>query len=140
MPLLTKIDADPLAAGRGVDDLGRPDRGQVAVALVGEDEGVRADPAHAGRDRRRAAVRRLDEVDRQVVVREDAAADRRDPDGRRAEVQLVEQLGDEAVDDAVTAAGAVVRRPVGSERVRPLETMTSPGRRSSASPCESSSP
>ena len=109
-------DADPLAASRGVDDLGRPDRGEVAVALVGEDERVRTDPADAGRDRRRAAVRGLDEVDRQVVVGEDAAADRGDRDRRGAQMHLVEQLGDEAVDDAVTAAGAVVRRRVGQQR------------------------
>ncbi len=98
-----------------MDDLGRPDRGKVAVALIGEHERVRADPANAGRDRGRAAVRSLDEVDRQVVVGEDAAADRGDRDRRGSEVHLVEQLGDEAVDDAVAAAGAVVGGRVGQQ-------------------------
>ena len=52
-----------LAARRGVDDLGRADRGQVAVALVGEHERVGPDAPDARRHRRRATVGRLDEVE-----------------------------------------------------------------------------
>ena len=108
VPLLTKIAVMRLAASRRVDDLGRADGREVAIALVREDEGVGPDPAHAGRDRGRPAVGRFDEVDREVVVGEHAAADRRDADRPWGEVQLVEQLGHQSVDDPVAAARAVV--------------------------------
>ena len=94
-----------------MDDLGGPDGGEVAVALVGEDEGVGPGPPDAGRHGGGPAMRRLDEVDVEVVVGEDAAADRGDADRSRAERQLVEQLGHEPMDDPVAAARAVVGRP-----------------------------
>ena len=47
-----------------MDDLGRADGRQVAVTLVGEDDRVGADALDPGRDGRRAAVGRLDNVAR----------------------------------------------------------------------------
>ena len=84
------------------------DGGQVAVALVGEDHLVRADPLDAGGHRRGAPVGRLRHVQVEVVVGQHRAAHRGDADGPLPHAQLVEHLGDQAVDDAVGAAGAVV--------------------------------
>ncbi len=70
---------------------------------------VRAETLEPGGHRRRPPVRRLGEVDVEVVVGEDRAADRRHADRLRADAQLVEHLGHQPVDDAVRAAGAVVR-------------------------------
>ena len=108
MALLTKMVVMLLAARGGVDDLGGADGGQVAVALVGEDDAVGLDALDAGGHGRRAAVRRLDEVDVEVVVGQHRAAHRRDADGALADAQLVDHLGHQAVDDAVDAARAVV--------------------------------
>ena len=93
-----------------MDDLGSADRGQVAVTLVGEDELVGLRSSDSGRYGRRTAVGRLDEVDVEVVVGEDAAADRGDTDRALGQVHLVEQLADQAVDDAVPATRAIVGR------------------------------
>ena len=84
MPLLTKtaVRSSP-RAGR-VDDLAGADRREVAVALVGQDEGVRADPPDPGRDGRGAAVGRLHEVEAQVVVGEHGAPHGGHRDGPRA--------------------------------------------------------
>src|SRR5665647_2708760 len=81
---------------------------QVAVALVGEHEGVRPDTPDAGRDRRGAPMGCLDEVDADVVVCEDGAPDRCHGDGPRAKSKLAQDLRDQPVDDPVPAAGAVV--------------------------------
>ena len=89
---------DALPTGRGMDDLRRPDGGQVAVALVSEDEGLRPDAADARGHGRGAAVRRLDEVHVEVVVGEDRATDRGHGDGVGRQVQLGHHLGQEAVD------------------------------------------
>ena len=98
---------EALAACRRVDDLGGADGGEVAVALVGEHDLVGPVALDAGRDRGRAPVRRLDRVEPQVVVGEHRAADGADEQGPAADAQLLEHLGQEPVDDAVPAAGAV---------------------------------
>ena len=64
---------------------------------------------HGGGDRRGAAVRHLDVADVEVVVREDRAADGADQNGAVLDAELVDGLGQQLVDDAVAAAGAVVR-------------------------------
>ena len=58
-----------LAAGRGVDHLLQALVHHVAVALHREHEGVGLGPLHAGGERRRAAVQRLEHLDVEVVRR-----------------------------------------------------------------------
>ena len=53
-------------------------------------------------------MRRLDVADVEVVVGEDGAADRADEDGPVLDCEGVDGLGQQLVDDAVAAAGAVV--------------------------------
>ena len=53
---------DIFPACRGMDRLRRADGGQVAVALVGKDDILRAGPLDAGCDGRRSAVGSLDAV------------------------------------------------------------------------------
>ena len=91
-----------------MDDLGRADRGQIAVALVGQHEGLRPNAPDAGRDGRGAPVRGLHEVDVEVVIGEDGATDGRDRDGVGRQVELGHDFGEQPVDDAVAAPGAVV--------------------------------
>ena len=104
----------------GVDDLSGTDRGQVAVALIGKDQRAGAGALGAGGDSRGAAVGGLIHVTVQIVIRKDRAADRRNAhDVAGLELafldQLVDALGDQTVDDAVVAAGAVVELLVSQE-------------------------
>ena len=119
MALLMKITVMILAAQRRVHDLGHADGGQVAVALVGEDNLIGLDALDAGGHGRGAAMRRLDEIDLKVVVGKHRAAHRRDADGVLADAQLVDHLGDQAMRHAVRAAGAVMRVHI-AQRVGPL--------------------
>ena len=100
---------DGLAAIGGVDDLGGADGGQVAIALVADHDAVRAAALDRGGDGRGAPVRHLDVADVEVVVGEDRAADRADQHRAVLHAELVDGLGQQLVDDAVAAAGAVVR-------------------------------
>ena len=95
------------AVGR-VQDLGRADGGQVAVALVRDHDLVRLRALQPGRHRRRAAVRSLHRVDVEVVVQQHRTADRRHHDRALPNAQLIDRLGNEAVDDAVRAARTVI--------------------------------
>ena len=104
---------------RGVEDLREADRREVAVALVAHDDRVRVRELVADRDRGRAAVRRLEHVDVEVLVGEHRASHRRDADGAVEQAEFIEHLGRQAMDDAMRAAGAVVRRRV-SEAVGPV--------------------
>ncbi len=54
------------------------------------------------------AVGGLAAVDLEVVVREHGASHGRHEDGRFADAQLVDALGEQLVDDPVAASGAVV--------------------------------
>ncbi len=92
------------------DDLGEADRGEVAVALVADDDRVGVRELVADGDRGGAAVRGLRVADVEVVVEEDGAADRRDGDGPVLDAELVDRLGEVLVREAVPAARAVVRR------------------------------
>ena len=101
-----------------MDDLGSADGGQVAVTLIGKDDGARVGrAADAGGDGGRSAVGSLVHVAVEVVVGKDGAADRRNADGAVEDVHLVERLRHELMDDAVGTAGAVmqlgVRQAVG---------------------------
>ena len=100
--------------------LGGADRGQVAVALIGEDQRAGAGALGAGGDSRGTAVGGLVHVAVEIVIRKDRTADRRnahDVSGLELALldQLVDALGDQAVDDAVVAAGAIVELLVGQE-------------------------
>ena len=104
-----KEHGDALAPVRRVDDLSGADGGEVAVALVREDDLVRVAAAHAGGNGWSAPVRRLAAIEVPVEVRVHGAADRRDGEDAVADAELVDDFADEAVRDAVAAAGAVVR-------------------------------
>ena len=91
------------------------DGGQVAVALVGEDDVVRIDPLAAGGDGGRAAVGRFHHIAVEVVIGKDSAADRRDADGFFLHAELVNRFGYETMDDAVGAAGAVMQGLIGQQ-------------------------
>ena len=99
---------DVLTAQRGVHDLGQSDRGQIPIALVGENNPIGQHALHAGRHRGRAAMRRFDKIDFKIVVAKHGAAHRRDADGVFTDAQLVDHFGDQAVRHAVRAARAVM--------------------------------
>ena len=107
---------DALATRRGVDDLGRADGREVAVALVGQHERLGPHPPDPRRDGRGATVLRLEEVEMQVVVGEHRATHGGDRDRPPTDAQFLEHLGHEPVDHAVPAARAVVRGLVLEQR------------------------
>ena len=96
------------AAVRGLQDVVETDRGKVAVPLVRDHEVVGIRPREPGSDRRGASVRRRDAEAVEIVVAEHGAADRRDDDRLVLDSEILDRLGDELVQDAVAAAGAVV--------------------------------
>ena len=103
-------DAAELLAARGsLEGVVEADRAEVAVALVGDRDGVGAGAAHARRGGRGAAVRGGDVRGVPVVVGEHAAADGVDEDRAVLQAHLGAALGHELVHDAVSAPGAVVR-------------------------------
>ncbi len=91
------------------DGLGEADRGEVAVALVGDDDGLGVGQLVAQRDRGGAAVGGLGVADIEIIKGKHGAAHRADEDGAVLQVQLLDDLGEVAMDDAMAAAGAVVR-------------------------------
>ena len=99
-----------------MNDLSGADGREVAVALVGEDEGVLADDAlGAGGDCGCTAVSGFVHIAVEVIIRKDGAADRRDADDLAVQVHLVDDLGHQAVNDAVVAAGAVMELLIGEQ-------------------------
>ena len=103
-------DGDRDAELRGPDDLGEADGGEVAVALVGDDDRLGVRELVADGDGGGAAVRGLRVADVEVVVEEDGAADRGDGDRPVLDAELLDRLGEVLVGEAVAAARAVVRR------------------------------
>ena len=111
---------DLLAAVGGVDDLGGADGGQVAVTLIGKDQRTGAGTLGTGCDCRSTAVGGFIHIAVEVVIRKDRASDR----GHAHDVagfqlafldQLVDALCDQAVDNAVVAAGAVMELLIGKK-------------------------
>ena len=92
-----------------MNDLPHPDRGQVAVALIGKDDLIGPDGLDpVGKDGS-AAVGGLDEVHVDILVHDDGTAHRGDADSIILDPQLVYGLADQAVGHAVHTTRAVVR-------------------------------
>src|SRR5208283_3158772 len=72
---------DMFAAVGGVDDFGGADGGEVAVALIGNDDAVGTGALDAGGTGGCAAVRELDVAHVDIVIGEDGTADGADEDG-----------------------------------------------------------
>ena len=104
------------AAVRRLDELVEADGGEVAVALIADDVGLGVRPSRAGADRGSAAVRHRDRAEVEVVVREDRAPDRHDEVSILLDAVVLDRLGDEFMEYAVAAAGAVMH--VGLDRSR----------------------
>ena len=109
-------DGDILAAGGSVDRLGGADGGQVAVALVGEDDVIGAGALQAGSHSLGASMGGLHHIAGEVIVAHDRAAHRGHAHGLAFHTQLLQGLGHQAVDDAVGAAGTVVQGRVSEGR------------------------
>ena len=92
-----------------MQNLRRPDRRQVAIALVADHDAVRMAALYRGRNRGRASMRCLDIAHIEVVVREDRAADRADQNRPVLNAELVDGVRQHLVHDAVSAPGTIVR-------------------------------
>ena len=101
--------ADVLAAIGGVHDFRGADGRQVAVALVCHHDGLGMRTLQRGRCGGRASVRHLHVAHVEVVVGEDRAAHRTHQDGAVLKTEIGERFGDQLMDDAVSAARAVMR-------------------------------
>ena len=91
-----------------MNDFGGADGGEVAVALIGDDDVVGTGALDAGGAGGSAAVGDLNVAGVEIVVGENGAADGADEDGLILQAEFFDSLGDELVGDAVAAAGAVV--------------------------------
>src|SRR5262249_50927528 len=98
-----------LAAIGRMQNLGRADGRQVAIALVIDDDAAWQAPLDSGRDRRSASVRSLNAACTEVIVGEDGAAYRADQNGPVLDAELIDCLGDHLVHDSVPAARTEVR-------------------------------
>ena len=88
--------------------LGRSDRGQIPVSLVGKNDPVRQGPLDACRYGASPTVGRLQHVNVKIIISNDGASRRRNADGPSPDIQFFDDLGDEPVRNAVTAAGTVM--------------------------------
>ena len=107
---------DVLSAREGVERLAGSDAGEVAVALVCEDEAVFPQAFYRRCHGKGTAVCRLLPVDVYVSVGEDGAADGTYTDGLVLHAHFFNHFRHEFVDDAVGAAGAIVHRGVVQQR------------------------
>ena len=110
--IVDEDDGDPLSPVGTVQAFGNADRGQVAVALIGEYEIIRAGPFDAGGHRRGPAMGGFTDVHVKIIIHEDRAADRGGADGLFPEVVGIDTFRHQAVDDPVMAAGAEMERDV----------------------------
>ena len=103
-----------------MDDFGGTDGGQVAVALISEDQRTGAGTLGTGGNCGSTAVGGFIHIAVEVVICKDGASDR----GHAHDVagfqlafldQLVDALRDQAVDNAVIAAGAVMELLIGKK-------------------------
>src|SRR5204863_6123804 len=99
---------DRLAAIGGVQDLRRSDRGQVAVTLIADDDAVRPAALESRSHGGRAAVRRLNIADVEIVVGKHRAADRTDENRAILQAELVDGARNQFVRYPVAATGTVV--------------------------------
>ena len=97
-----------LAAARRLKGVIKTDRAEVAVALIGDRHRVGTRTACAGRRRARTAVGRRNMGGVPIIVRKDAASYGIDENRIVLKTHFGARLGDELVDYAVAAAGAVV--------------------------------
>ena len=99
-----------------MDDLGGADGGQVAVALIGEHHGVGPHGAlDAGGHGGGTAVCGFVHVAVEVIIGKHGAAHGGHADDLAVQVHLVDDLGHQAVNDAVVAAGAVMELLIGEQ-------------------------
>ena len=95
-----------------MDRLAGPDRGQIAVALIGKHEFRRIEALGGRGDCGGPAVGRLDPVDVDIIVSQHGTSDRRNPDRIVLQPHFVDHLGDQLVNHSVTASRTIVHRIV----------------------------
>ena len=101
-------DRDVFTAGGGMNDLARPDGGQIAIALIGKDDPVGQDAFDAGRHGWRATMCGFHKVCGEIVIGEDRAAHRRHADGTIDQTHLIQYFGDQTVGNAMRTTRAVM--------------------------------
>ena len=111
--IVDEDDGDIFISGGGVDSFGHADGSQVAVTLVGEDDVVRVAALDAGGGSRGAAVSRLDHVAGEVIISHNGAANGSNTDGLALDAQLIDGLSNQAMDNTVGTAGAVMEYRIG---------------------------
>ena len=102
-------NGDLFSAIGGMDDLGRADRGEVAISLIGDHNLVRAGALQSGSGSGSAAMRHLHVAHVKIVVSENGTADRTHQDGLILQAEVFESFGNQFVDHAVAAPGTIVR-------------------------------
>ena len=101
----------------GVNDFSSTDRSQIAVALIGEYQTVGSGTLGAGSHCGSTAMGGLVHITVEIVVGKHRATNGGHADDLAIQIQLIAQfiddLGHQAVDDTVVAAGAVMELLVG---------------------------
>jgi len=104
--VVDKYDGDILAPGAGVYYLGGTDSGQVTVSLIGERNEMRTTPLDGGGHRWGTPVSRFQAIEVEIVVSNHRATDRSHTHYPFPDVQLIDDLSDKTVHNAVTTARA----------------------------------
>jgi hypothetical protein len=121
--IIDENDGNVLASAGSVNNLGHPDRSQVAVALIGEDNAVGVHPLDARGHSWGTAVGGFGEVKIQVVIGKHGTADRRHANGSFAHAQFVHHFGHQAVGHAMGASRAIVRNHIGQPDGAPIDEL-----------------
>lgn len=104
-----KNDGDVFTAIGRLQNIVSANGSQISIALVAQHDGMRKRPFYSGGGGRSPTVRHLYVAAIEIVVSEHRAAHRTDEYGALANAEVIDGLGDELVNDAVPAAGTVVR-------------------------------
>ena len=103
-----------------MNGLGSTDSGEVAVALIGENDILGLCALDACCNSRGASVGSLDHITAEIIICHNGASDGRDADGLALYTKLVNALRNKAVDYTVSAAGAIMGRHI-KKRLGSLE-------------------
>ena len=101
-------DADFFAAICGVNDFRGADGGEIAITLIADDHALRIGALDGCGNSRSAAMSGLHVAEIKIVVSEDGTADGTDENGAVLTAEIGDGFGDELVNDAVAAAGAIM--------------------------------
>ena len=86
---------------------------KVTVALIGEYDFGGVGPFYAGCNSRCSAVCGFDHINGEIIISHNGTANRSNTDGSAFDAKFVDNFGNKAVNNAVGAAGAIMKNIIG---------------------------